>query len=75
MIDAIKSFFELIVNAVSNGWNFLISVFEDIAYVVTSLGTFVIRVRRYLSFLPPAVYLVFGVGISGAIIYKIIGRD
>lgn len=75
MIETIKNFFELIVNALKNGWQFIISVFEDIAYVVKSLSLFLSRITRYLSFIPTPVMAIFGVGITVAVVYKVIGRD
>lgn len=75
MIEAIKNFLQIIVDSVTTLWTFLVSLFQDIVYVISALATFLTRIRRYLGFLPLAVYVVFAVGISIAIVYKIVGRD
>lgn len=71
MISALKSIFNLISSIVS----FIIGFFQDLVYMITLLGKFILSLPSYLSWLPPtfitAVTLIFTI----VVIYKVLGRE
>lgn len=71
MISALKSIFNLISSVVS----FIIGFFQDLVYMITLLGKFILSLPSYLSWLPPtfitAVTLIFTI----VVIYKVLGRE
>lgn len=71
MISALKSIFNLISSIVS----FIIGFFQDLVYMITLLGKFILSLPSYLIWLPPtfitAVTLIFTI----VVIYKVLGRE
>lgn len=71
MISALKSIFNLISSVVS----FIIGFFQDLVYMISLLGKFILSLPTYLSWLPPtfitAVTLIFTI----VVIYKVLGRE
>ena len=71
MISALKSIFNLISSVVS----FIIGFFQDLVYMISLLGKFILSLPTYLSWLPPtfitAVSLIFTI----VVIYKVLGRE
>lgn len=71
MISALKSIFNLISSVVS----FIIGFFQDLVYMITLLGKFILSLPTYLSWLPPtfitAITLIFTI----VVIYKVLGRE
>lgn len=71
MISALKSIFNLISSIVS----FIIGFFQDLVYMITLLGKFILSLPSYLSWLPStfitAVTLIFTI----VVIYKVLGRE
>lgn len=71
MISALKSIFNLISSIVS----FIIGFFQDLVYMISLLGKFILSLPSYLSWLPPtfitAVTLIFTI----VVIYKVLGRE
>lgn len=71
LVNIITGIFDVIKSIV----DFVISFFEDIVFVVKSLGQFLAKAGTMFSFLPPAVLAIFIVGLSVVVIYKVVGRD
>lgn len=71
MISALKSIFDLISALVS----FIIGFFQDLVYMISLLGKFIVSLPSYLSWLPSsfitAVTLIFTI----VVIYKVLGRE
>lgn len=75
MIEAIKTAISFIVDSITSIWEFIITIVEDIVYVIETLGNFVTRIFRYLAFIPGPILAIFTIGITGAVVFKIVGRD
>lgn len=71
MIKALKGIFDLISSVVS----FIIGFFQDLVYMISLLGKFIISLPSYLSWLPStfitAITLIFTI----VVIYKVLGRE
>lgn len=74
-MSAIISFIQGIAAGVQAGVDFLLSMIQDVAYVVQLTAEFVLQIPTYLSFLPaPVVALVVSI-FAVVVIYKILGRE
>lgn len=74
-MTAIISFIEGIAAGVQAAVEFLLSMIQDVAYVVELTAKFVLQIPTYLSFLPaPVVALVVSI-FAVVVIYKILGRE
>lgn len=71
IINIFTSLFDIIKTVV----HFVVQFFQDIVYIIKTLGQFIIKAPLLFGFLPPAVLAIFIVGISVIIIYKVVGRD
>lgn len=71
LINIFTSLFDIIKGIV----DFIIGFFQDIVFIVKTLGQFIIKAPLMFGFLPPAVLAIFLVGITVVIIYKVVGRD
>lgn len=75
MFEWLNSAIENILTFFSTIWDFLVTIFEDIVFVVKSIGSFMVRIPRYIGFFPPAIIGVLSIGLGIAVIYKVLGRD
>lgn len=74
-MTAILNFIQGIADGVKAGVDFLLSMIQDVAYVVQLTATFVVQIPMYLSWLPaPVVALVVSI-FAVVVIYKILGRE
>lgn len=75
MLNTIKDFIVGIGDMINTAWQFLIGIFEDIAYLIKLLYEFLADIPSYFSWLPaPVVALIvtiFGV----VVVLRVIGRD
>lgn len=75
MLKTIADFFTGIADVVTSLIDFVVGFIEDLVYVVTLCGQFVLKIPTYFSWLPGEVVtlivLLFGV----VVIYKILGRE
>lgn len=75
MLETIKDFFLGIAEVVTGLIDFVIGFIEDIIYVVTLCGAFVLKIPTLFSWLPaPAIaiiVIIFGI----VVVYKITGRE
>lgn len=74
-MNAIITFFEGIVGAITGAIDFLIGFFEDIVYIVKITGKFVLEIPNYLAWLPAPVLVIVVVVFGVAVIYKVMGRE
>lgn len=75
MFEWISSILENIANFFSTVWQFIITVFEEIVYIIKLLATVVINIPSYFTWLPPAALALVLVLIGIVVIYKIMGRE
>lgn len=71
MISALKSIFDLLSSLVT----FIIGFFQDLVYMISLLGNFIVSLPSYLSWLPPTFVSSVMVIFSIVVIYKILGRE
>jgi len=74
-MDAIVSFFTGLGNAIVSSFDFVISFFSDLVYVIQLLGKVVFSIRSYFSWLPGGVYALLITLFAIVMIYKILGRE
>lgn len=74
-MTAVLDFLAGIGDGIKSAVEFLLSMIEDIAYMVQLLGEFVSKIPEYLSFLPAPVLAIFVSMFSIVVIYKILGRE
>lgn len=74
-MTAILNFLKGIATGVTTIIEFVISFFEDVAYIVSLLAEFVLQVPELLSFLPSPVLASVVSLFAIIVIYKILGRE
>lgn len=74
-MSALISFIKGIATGVTSIVSFLLTMIEDVAYVVTLTAKFVTQIPDYLSFMPPAVLALVVSMFAVVVIYKILGRE
>lgn len=74
-MTAIISFLQGIADAVSAAIDFLLSLIQDVAYVVELTANFVVQIPTYISFLPAEVVTLIVAIFAVVVIYKILGRE
>ena len=74
-MKAITDFLGGIGNGLMMIVDFVISFFEDVAYIIKLTGEFVLKIPEYLSFLPPSVLAIVVSIFTVVVIYKVLGRE
>lgn len=74
-MDAIVSFFTGLGNAIVSVFDFIISFFSDLIYVIQLLGKVVLSIPSYFSWLPGSVSALLVTLFAIVVIYKILGRE
>lgn len=74
-MDAVISFFVGIGNAIISVFDFVISFFGDLIYVIKLLGKIVLSLPSYFSWLPGSYSSLLLTLFAIVVIYKILGRE
>lgn len=74
-MSSIIEFFKGIAVAIVAAFDFLISFFNDLVYVIKLLGKFILQIPSYFSWLPAELLLILSSIIAIVVIYKIMGRE
>lgn len=74
-MEALISFFEGIANAVSAAFEFLISIVQDIVYLVQLTGRMLVQIPMMMSWIPSPVLAILTTGITIAVLFKVLGRE
>lgn len=74
-MKAITDFLGGIGNGLMMIVDFVISFFEDVAYIIKLTGEFVLKIPEYLSFLPAPVLAIVISIFTVVVIYKVLGRE
>lgn len=74
-MDAVVSFFRGIGNAIVAAFDFVISFFQDLIYVIQLLGKFLVQLPSYFSWLPGDILGLLLTLFAIVVIYKILGRE
>lgn len=61
--------------AISALFNFVVSLIQDIVYMVQLTGKFVAQLPQFFTWLPDAVQILIGITFSIVVVYKVIGRE
>lgn len=56
-------------------FNFVVSLIQDIVYMVQLTGKFVAQLPQFFTWLPSAVQVLIGITFSIVVVYKVIGRE
>lgn len=75
MLQTVKDFINSIIDILLAFWDFVIDFFEDIAYVVQLVTSFVAGIPQYFSWLPAPILALIVAIFGVAIIYKVLGRE
>lgn len=74
-MGAIIDFLQGIAEGIKAGVEFLLSMIQDVAYVVELTANFVLDIPTYLSWLPPEIVAIVVSIFAVVVIYKILGRE
>lgn len=72
---ALLDFFKGIANALVSIIDFVISLFEDLIYMIKLLGKVIGNIPSYFSWLPGELLAILVVLIGIVVVYKILGRE
>lgn len=73
-MGAIIDFFTGLVNTISAVIDFVISFFQDLVYVIGMLGSLLLELPSYFTWLPSACITLVITTFSIVVIYKVLGR-
>lgn len=71
IINLLKGF----INGVTSVVDFVISMIEDIVYVVKLTAEMVLEIPSYFSWMPPAVLAIIVTIFGVVVVYKVLGRE
>lgn len=74
-MDAVISFFKGLGNAIISIFDFIISFFSDLIYVIQLLGKVVLSIPNYFSWLPDGITTMLITLFAIVVIYKVLGRE
>lgn len=75
MLGEIKDYIVSIGEFFSSAYDFVIGIFEDIAYVIKLTGEFVAKIPDYFSWLPAPLLAIIVSIFAIVVIYKVLGRE
>lgn len=75
MFEFISEVLTNIANFFKTAWDFVISFFKEIVYIIQLLAGVVVNMPSYFTWLPSVVTTLLLTGISIIVVYKVIGRD
>ena len=71
IINLLKGF----INGITSVVDFVISMIEDIVYVVKLTAEMVLEIPSYFSWMPPAVLAIIVTIFGVVVVYKVLGRE
>lgn len=74
-MDVIIEFIQGIGEAIVTAFDFVVSFFSDIIYVIELTGKFLAMIPVYFSWLPPELLAMLVIIFGVVVIYKILGRE
>lgn len=75
MLSTIKDFIVSIGEGLLSAWDFLISLIEDIVYVIKVTGIALSKIPDIFSWLPAEVLVMLVLLIGVVVVYKVTGRE
>ena len=74
-MQALIDFFVTIGNAINLAFEFVLSFFRDLVYIIKVTGQFLLQIPLYFSWLPSTLISSLVVLFGIVVIYKIMGRE
>lgn len=74
-MNALISFFQGIGRAITGAFDFVVSLFSDIVYMIQLTGKFVGQLPTYFSWMPAEISALLLILFAIVVIYKILGRE
>lgn len=71
IFNALIDFFNLVGSLVT----FIIDLFQDLVYVIKLIGVFIVKIPKYIGWLPTTCVALVTVTFSIVVVYKILGRE
>lgn len=75
MFEWISEVLTNIANFFSTLWDFIINLFEEIVYIIGILGSVIVNIPSYFTWLPASVLALIVLAIGIVVVYKIAGRE
>lgn len=75
MLRTIENFFVTIADVITSLVDFVVGMIEDLVYVVTLCGSFVLKIPTLFSWLPSEAVALIVTIFAIVVIYKILGRE
>lgn len=75
MLSTIKDFLVGIGDMLMTAWDFVVGIFEDIAYLIKLLHEFLRNIPSYFSWLPASVVALVVAIFGVVVVLRVIGRD
>lgn len=75
MLSAIKDFIVGIGEGLMSAWDFLVSLIQDIVYVIEITGKALAQIPKIFSWLPVEIVGLLVVLIGVVVVYKVTGRE
>lgn len=74
-MSALISFFQGIGRAITGAFDFVVSLFSDIIYMIQLTGKFLAQLPTYFSWMPAEISGLIMLLFAIVVIYKILGRE
>lgn len=74
-MQTLLDFFAGIGNAITAAFDFVISFFQDLIYMIKLLGKVVLNIPNYFTWLPAPALALLVLIISLVVVYKVLGRE
>lgn len=75
MLNTIKDLFFSLTDILLSLWDFVISFFEDIVYVVRLCKSVVVGIPYYFAWMPGSIVALLVTIFGIVVVYKVVGRD
>lgn len=75
MLDTIVEFFKGFIDVITSVVDFVISLVQDIVYIVKLCATFVAKIPSLFGWLPTSVVTIIVMIFAVVVIYKVLGRE
>lgn len=74
-MQGLINFFSSIVDGIKLAFDFLFDMIKDLGYVVRLLGSFIVKIPSFFSWLPAGVVAILVTTFGIVLIYKLLGRE
>lgn len=71
MLEALESIVDFFTSIVT----FVIDFFQDLVFVIGTLGSVIVNIPSYIGWLPTSMIILITTAFSFVVIYKLLGRE